>query len=195
VFAQDVSIMTNRLFLLLGLSIFLANFSAARAACNVDIAKPWGKTGIVVEAFSHGPDCEKAVVALVLRDGHGKVLFNYMSQAGVVGSFTTLAPALVKTPAQMHTALLNWAGVAVGSKLDVMSGFPPWKKGAMAPAETPPSEFPFTANEEISRDDYLKWQGQKRPVFCFVQGIESQKCLVLTDENAIIDIGIQSFPG
>ncbi|MDE2445946.1 MAG: hypothetical protein KGO94_07190 [Alphaproteobacteria bacterium] len=133
---------------------------------------------------------------MVFRNAEGAVVYDYISAAVYVGTFTTLSRSPVKTQGEMHNALVDWIATANSSiKLDTMKDFPEWKSGAESPDTTKPSEFPFTVDSEITREDYLKWQQQNRPVFCFVQGLESAKCLVLTREKTLVEIGIQSFPG
>ena len=174
---------------------WLGQLAYASATCNVAVSKPWAKTSVHIEAFSNGPDCARAVVALVVRDAKGMALYHFMAKAEDVGIFTSLAPAPVTNVPKMRAALNDWLLAAGNSKQDRLGSFPKWKVGADGPATMPPAEFPFTVNSGVSREDYSKWQKDNLPVFCFVQGIESQNCLILTRDGVVKEVGIQSFPG
>ena len=187
--------MSKNIFIIVALGFWLGVSGYASAGCNVMVSKPWSKTSIRIDAFSNGPDCAKAVVALVMRDATGKALYHFMARAEDVGIFTSLAPTPVTDMPKMRLALNDWLVAAGGSKQDHLSSFPVWKQGADGPATTPPAEFPFTVNSAVSREDYVKWQKENLPVFCFVQGIESENCVVLTKEGVVNEVGIQSFPG
>jgi hypothetical protein len=54
--------------------------------------------------------------------------------------------------------------------------------------------FPFYPSEGVTREAYLAARAANAPMWCFVQGMESQACLVLRD-GAITELGAQSFPG
>ena len=40
----------------------------------------------------------------------------------------------------------------------------------------------------------MKLRGQKLPLFCYVQGMESMGCVAL-DGESITKVGLQTFPG
>jgi hypothetical protein len=137
-----------------------------------------------IEAFSDGPNCEKAVVVFVVRDSTGKVLFNNDHEAQFVA---TLAQA--RTRIQMQAALRDWIDVSRSSNFH--STLPNWASGATLPTQT---EFAFIPHDAITRTDYVSIRTSRKPFFCYVQGMESLKCLVYRNDG-IEDFGIQAFPG
>ena len=55
-------------------------------------------------------------------------------------------------------------------------------------------EFPLYLEDGTTREDYAALRVKKLPMFCYVQGMESQACLALED-GGLRKIGAQSFPG
>jgi hypothetical protein len=137
-----------------------------------------------LEAFSDGPTCAKAITVFAVRDASGKVLHSETYQSQFVA---TLGEA--RTLPQMRLALRDWIGI--GANPGFHADLPNWLAGATAPQER---EFPFTPDQSITRADYLAVKARRMPVLCYVQGMESLKCLVYRN-GGLEPFGIQSFPG
>lgn len=179
-------------------TFIVASTLTARADCNVNFSHNWQlgpKRIYKVDASSVGPDCKHAVALLVVRDSKGEVQYTYSGATRDNGIFGSLAEKPVTDVNQMRVALGEWLKAGLSSKKNSMAKFIPWRKGAAGPAEDPPSEFPFTLESDVSRDTYEEWRKADLPVFCFVQGMESMRCLVASKDGAVIELGIQSFPG
>ena len=172
--------------------------SNANADCNLTISKKWNvgrSLPYSIQASSIGFDCKLAVALLVIRDEKGEVVYTYAGATRDNGIFGSLAEKPATNLKFMRVALTEWLRAGLSSKKNSLAKFLPWKKDAAGPTETPPAEFPFMLNSDISREIYEEWRKQDLPVLCFVQGIESERCVVLTKENTVSELGIQSFPG
>ncbi len=184
--------------LLLLASACIVLTESARASCDLTVARAWQvgrKLPYSVEASSVGPDCKRAVALLVVRDGKGEVRYSFSAAAKDIGTFGNLAEVQVVDAKKMRVALTEWLETGLDSKMNHLTKYPEWKDGAEGPAEIPPAEFPFAASSDLTRDTYEKWRKQNLPVFCFVQGIESERCLVLVKDGSVSEVGLQSFPG
>jgi hypothetical protein len=176
----------------------MAQAPMALADCNATISKKWDvgrKLPYSVEASSIGPDCQRAVALMVVRDGKGNVKYSFSGAAKDNGIFGNLAGAPIADIKKMRVALGEWLDAGLSSKKNKLSTFLEWKAGTEGPTENPPAEFPFTVNSEVLRGTYEAWRKQDVPVFCFVQGMESMRCVVVTKDSTISEVGIQSFPG
>lgn len=163
--------------------------SASQAAdCAAKASAPWteGGKGIVAEATSSGPRCGAAKLALVLRGAGGEVLFKFDATADSVMPFVQ-----VKSKADMQAALASWVADA-RTQMPTTAKLPNWKQGQDQPSD---GEFPFYPDEGVKRAEYLALRAAKRPMFCFVQGMESLSCLVIGADGKAKTIGAQSFPG
>ena len=186
-----------RTLLLLATSFF-AFTGSADARCDITASRAWAvgrKLPYSMEASSVGSECKRSVVLIVVRDGKGEVKYSFSGPARDNAIFSGLADTPVANTKNMRVALGEWLDAGLSSKKNKLSQYLEWKAGTEGPAETPPAEFPFTVNSEVSRETYEEWRKQSLPVFCFVQGIESMRCLVLTKDGTIGDVGVQSFPG
>lgn len=184
--------------LLLFATALFALTTSAEASCDVTVARAWKvgrKLPYSVEASSVGPDCKRAVALMVVRDGKGEVKYSFSSAAKDIGIFGNLAEAPVADKKIMRVALGEWLDVGLSSNQKRLSNYLEWKAGTDGPAENPPAEFPFTVSSDVSRETYEEWRKQNVPVFCFVQGMESMRCIVLTKDGSISEVGIQRFPG
>jgi hypothetical protein len=173
----------------------VANFARAGQAaptntpsrCTTFAATPWAagpNPRVRIEAFSDGPSCAKAVAVIVVRDVLGSVLYSDSYQTQFV---LPLSEARSRT--QLQAALQNWMTGVNGASLK--NNLPDWVRGATAPIE---KEFGFSPAEGITRDDYLAIKSGRAPLLCYVQGMESIKCLVYRN-GGFQDFGIQAFPG
>jgi hypothetical protein len=171
-------------------SIVAGSAAAAPAPtprCTAYSTATWAASATVrlkLEAFSDGPTCAKSVAVFVVRDSAGTVLYSESHQSEFVMSL-----AGARNRQQMQAALSDW--VRVGKGANFTANLPNWVSGATAPVET---EFGFMPNDGITRADYLAVKTSRAPLLCYVQGMESLRCLVYRN-NGLEDFGIQSFPG
>jgi hypothetical protein len=178
------------------LAALLPAFATAQASgaskaqpsrCATFASAPWlgGPTPrLKIEAFSEGPTCAKAVTVFVVRDASGDVLYSESHQSQFVMPLSD-----ARTRAQMQTALRSWVTSINGAS--IRAGLPDWRSGAEAPVD---QEFGFLPAEGMSRTDYLAIKTGRMPLLCYVQGMESLKCLVYRN-GGFEDFGIQLFPG
>jgi hypothetical protein len=161
---------------------------ASVRGCVVTATAPWRPAGagaFEVSASSAGPDCAHAVATIAIRDAAGQVLW---AEAAPTAQLFGLADA--HDNAAMQTALANWIESS-NHTIAATSALPDWPQGAEAPQS---GEFPFYPEQDLPRDEYLALRARNAPVFCYVQGMESQACVAL-DNGAIRKIGVQTFPG
>ena len=89
----------------------------------------------------------------------------------------------------MQRRLQEWVSPP-GAAPDSTGDLPEWAANADYPGN---SEFPFRPYG-LERADYAALRARDAPMFCFVQGMESQACFWL-DQGALRRIGEQQFPG
>jgi hypothetical protein len=162
----------------------------ATGRCNVFVSAPWenGQTLIQApimrtEAYSDGPSCAKAVIVYVVRDSKGRIIYSQSH----VSQFVAITRD-ARTPRQMRAALRDW--VSLRNSALTSSSLPDWLPNADGPV---PREFGFTPDPSISRATYLAIRASRSPILCYVQGIESLRCLVWRN-NQLEPLGIQQFP-
>ena len=190
--------MRNQFLSLLILSANIAVAPHVWADCNASVSKKWNvgrSLPYSVEASSVGPDCKRAVALLVVRDSKGEVKYSLSMASQDNAVFGNLADAPVADIKNMRVALGDWLDTGLSSKKNRLSKFLEWKAGTDGPTESPPAEFPFTVSSDVSQETYEGWRKQNVPVFCFVQGMESMRCVVLTKDGSVTEVGMQSFPG
>lgn len=89
----------------------------------------------------------------------------------------------------MQAALADW--ILPVNRSNFKAGLPDWLPGADAPVE---QEFGFTPAETMTREEYLGIKGDRTPLRCYVQGMESINCVIF--HGGVIDpFGLQAFPG
>lgn len=162
--------------------------SASVSGCQAIVADHWRPASGVdfaVEAQTFGPNCEKAVATLVIRNTQGGVVWteSYPTQNVMV-----LAPA--HDAAAMQAALRQWITES-NHTITTSSAFPEWPQGASGPQN---GEFPFYPSDQFDRDNYEALRRTNTPVYCYVQGAESQACLALMN-GELVNVGVQTFPG
>lgn len=183
--------MTNRskLSAIAALACFITSGALAAAPdCSVSAASTWtAKPGsrFPVEAYSHGAECAQAVVEIIVREGGGRALWTDSAPAENVMIFGG-----IKTRAKMARALKEW--ISGEQMFKSSADLPPWKTGAGQPAT---GEFPFYPEAGVDRAHYEQVRAAKLPVFCYVQGMESEACIVLHEDGRMEKLGAQSFPG
>lgn len=160
---------------------------ALAAGCDARAAYAWaaGAQTLSVEAVSFGPDCARAVATLVMRDASGDPLFidSYLARHVMV-----LAGA--EGQAAMQTALGEWLD-ASNPAMPTSAALPDWPANAQAPVS---GEFPFYPSEGLDRAGYIALRAANAPLYCFVQGMESLRCVAYEGEG-VTDVGVQLFPG
>lgn len=156
--------------------------------CTVTATAPWrseGAAALEVTASSAGPDCEHAVATIAIRDAAGQVLW---ADAAPTAHLFGLNDA--HDNAAMQTALAQWI-TSSNHTMETTSALPDWPQGADQPQN---GEFPFYPDHDLNREAYQALRTANVPVFCYVQGMESQACLALQN-GQISKVGVQSFPG
>ncbi len=166
-----------------------ANTSAQPAVLN-DCAASARSTWIAAErgsysaeAYASGPTCEQAVATIVVRAADGTAI---MVEAAPTQHLFGLNEA--KDSSAMQTKLAEWLDQQ-SSPFASSDKLPAWASGAAQPDS---GEFPFYP--DIDREGYEQIRAAKAPMFCFVQGMESQACYALRD-GQLERIGVQTFPG
>jgi hypothetical protein len=159
--------------------MFLGAAVPAQAAgnCSASASRAW-LGGTTIEAFAQGPTCEKAVVTLVIRNMAGNPLFMQAHDTAFLMNFTQAPAANAKA---LGVTLKDWisgGGFMTSADRLVLDG-----------------EFPFTVNEGVGKATLAKYRKEKMPLFCYIQGMESGNCVVLDKDGAVVDLGVQSFPG
>lgn len=181
-------------FLIAGALALAAACSPAQEAdssivpgCDLRAASQWvaGEETFSVEATTAGPDCQRAVATIALRNSSGVPIY---AEAHLAENIMLLAPA--HDTAAMQTALQEWVTYD-NHTMSTTSALPDWPVGAEGPQN---GEFPFHPAEGYVRESYMALRASNLPLFCYVQGMESLLCLVYGD-GGIEQIGVQQFPG
>lgn len=169
--------------------------AAAATGCNVSVEKPWIDQETPVrrytsEAHVLGPTCQQAVVVLVIRQREGTPIYTW---SGLTDYLFGLNEA--DDPAAMKEALSDW--INQGTEVDTTATLPSWEETEGQPRR---AEFPFMPEEWFDKAAWDALKAEKLEMFCFPQGIESQKCAVLRpgadgQPPSMEEIGLQLFPG
>ena len=165
----------------------LTGGAAAAGGCDLAVGSVWvpaRQKPHRAEAFSHGPNCLKAIVVITVRGPDGSPQWIDAMKASDLMTF-----ADVKTTSAMKAALNDW--IAQGGPLRTAGDLPTWLPGAEHPVN---GEFPFYPEQGVDRDYYEKARAMRAPLFCYVQGMESMSCVALI-EGGMVKLGVQSFPG
>lgn len=167
-----------------GFFLFFAA-SAAAQACEGVYETRWngGVEGIHYITVQVGAgDCTKAGLELFIYGPDDYPVYS--------DSFNTaqLAPFTWYGAEEFQIAMDEWLSEFGWGR--VTSELPP-----IAPGETlSTGEFPF--ERIVDAQMYDKLRSQDRPMVCFIQGLESQRCIgIFAGNGGIFDIGIQYFPG
>ncbi len=158
--------------LVLGLALFT---SPASAACTASASRNW-VSGLTIEAFAQGPSCAQAVAVISIRKKSGEAVWVQSYITANVMNFTQPAASTSK---QLAATLKDWISG---------DGF---MKSADKLVES--GEFPFTKNDDA--ETFTKYRKAKAPLFCYIQGMESGNCLTVGKDGAVVELGVQSFPG
>tara|TARA_R110002110_G_scaffold407977_4_gene629272 strand:- start:5895 stop:6446 length:552 start_codon:yes stop_codon:yes gene_type:complete len=152
--------------------------------CGLSVRQIW------LESFTAEADtpdnCSGSEITLRVRNRTGAVVHNSTYPVSDLFGFGD-----VDTPADMREALEEW--ISRYPAAATTDRLPAWREGEAAPDHR---EFPFYADDGISRERYEQIRQEKRLLHCFVQGGESLLCLTPDDRGDGLEvIGIQSFPG
>jgi hypothetical protein len=154
----------------------------AENGCPATASGTW--SGMQVEANANGADCATAQATITIRNG-ARVLW---SEEYPVNEVMVLAgPESVE---DLQRRLNEWVNPP-GAARDSTGDLPVWAAGAQNPMS---GEFPFYAEKGVDRAAYETLRGADVPMFCYVQGMESEACLAL-ENGRVTKIGVQSFPG
>jgi hypothetical protein len=159
----------------------------AANGCAATASAPWvaGAETLTVEGSTTGADCASAEARMALRRADGGEMYGQVFPAS---SIMTLAGA--ESVADMERRLHEWVSPP-GAALDSTGDLPEWEANAELPGN---SEFPFRPYGGTDRAAYEALRATDAPMFCFVQGMETQACFWL-DQGALRRIGEQQFPG
>ena len=147
----------------------------ADASCTASASRSW-VSGLTIDAFAQGPTCAQAVGVISIRKKSGEAVWVQSYITANVMNFTQPAA----TNSKILTATLK----------DWISG-----NGFMKSADklVEGGEFPFTKNDDAQ--SFAKFRKSKAPLFCYIQGMESGNCLTVDKDGAVVELGVQSFPG
>jgi hypothetical protein len=176
---------------------------AVLAACTQEAAPPAGETqtaeavnncpaqasaawdAFTIEAVATGADCAQAQATLTIRNANGGVAY---TQTYPTSQVMVLVGA--ESPADMERMLREWVSPP-GAAKDSTGDLPVWEANAEQPVS---GEFPFYPEEGVDRAAYEALRRGDAPMFCYVQGMESEACL--WNQNGVVTkIGVQTFPG
>lgn len=168
----------------------------AAEGCGMRAQAPWTRAGagwsVVGDAV--GADCASADVTIHLLDPSGGVArsetFKAADLRAVFGEAAE-KPALDR--ATMTAALAAWIAPNDDQLFKFSSDLPPWATARDQPSGAG-GEFPFMPDAGIDRGGYEKLRAANLPLFCYVQGAESMRCVVV-EKGGLRSIGVQSFPG
>jgi len=158
----------------------------AGAACAASAESEWTvttETSLTVRARAWGPTCKQAVVAVAIWGKDGAPNYSFISAMADIEGFDEVTDA-----AGLTKALQGWAD----GQADTTDTLPEWKEGD--PSPDPSAEFSFYPEDGMDRAAYVAIRTAKLPMFCFVQGQESQQCVYLQD-GGVQSVGVQTFPG
>lgn len=165
-----------------------ADQSATVTGCAANATTSWAPEGgpaLNIEANVSGPDCQHAVATLVIRDAQNNVQWAEIYRAEHVMVLAGAADA-----AAMQTAANEW--VAFDNHTMATTGaLPEWPANAEQPQN---GEFPFYPESDVTREIYNTYRTRDLPMYCYVQGMESQACLTW-DTDRLVLLGVQTFPG
>jgi hypothetical protein len=155
--------------------------------CPASASSQWntGNQVVAVEAVAGGEACASAHATLTFRDAEGATLYEETFEAQHV-----MVLAGAESVDDMRRRLNEWISPP-GAAPDSTRDLPEWAAGAESPMQ---GEFPFYPEEGLTRTAYEALRTLDAPMFCFVQGMESQACLTM-QSGALRKIGVQAFPG
>lgn len=162
----------------------------ATTACTVAVDAPWnGAAGYRLRASAAGESCATAAITIEVVSPEGEFVFrDDYSGADLPILFDGLTDE-----DGLRVSLKSWLADA---ERNLTAGeLPIWPLGAEGPL-TPDGEgeFPFYPAEGMDQARYEAIRATNSPLFCFLQGAESTKCLTF-EHQALMVIGLQVIPG
>jgi hypothetical protein len=154
----------------------------AENGCPATASGTW--QGLQVDASANGADCATAQATITIGNGGGTL----WSETYPANQVMVLAGA--ESVEDMQRRLNEWVNPP-GAARDSTGDLPVWTAGAQSPMS---GEFPFYVEEGVDRARYESLRGRDAPMFCYVQGMESEACLAL-ENGRVAKVGVQSFPG
>jgi hypothetical protein len=159
-----------------------ASARVAENGCPAAASGTW--QGLQVDASASGADCGSAQATITIGN-NGATLWSETYPANQV-----MVLAGAESVEDMQRRLNEWVNPP-GAARDSTGDLPVWAAGAQSPNS---GEFPFYAEEGVERATYETLRGRDAPMFCYLQGMESEACLAL-ENGRVTKIGVQSFPG
>lgn len=160
-----------------------AQTAEAANNCPAQASASWD--AFTIEAVARGGHCAQAQATLTIRNANGDLAY---AETYEVAQVMVLAGA--ESPADIERMLREWVSPP-GAAKDSTGDLPVWEAGAEQPMS---GEFPFYPEEGMDRAAYEALRRSDAPMFCYVQGMESEACLVVQN-GAVTKIGVQTFPG
>ena len=160
---------------------------AMAQGCAAKVTVPWsGAKGYKIVASSKGARCAAATIALTIVDPNGETTEVYSAKVDENALFFE-----VKTPKGMQSALSEWVSEPAKERKTV-ADLPEWPEGQEQPIN---GDFPFYPDEHVDRLFYEDVRSTTLPMLCFVQGMESARCIYIDAHGGVNNLGAQSFPG
>lgn len=163
---------------------------APKAKCAVSVDAPWtGANGYMLRASAAGESCAAAAITIEVLGPGGETLF----RDDYAGADLPILFDGLSDEAGLRTSLKSWLSDA--ERAQSTGELPAWPAGAEGPTTpTGDSEFPFYPAEGMDQARYEAIRATNSPLFCFLQGAESTKCLTF-EHQALMVIGLQVIPG
>ena len=152
--------------------------------CALDISVSWAPDGVEALSQRGTTRCAQQGEILITRTiydagGHELYRADYVTDHIMTLSFDS---GFVTEPAELPAAIEDWLTAGPGRSLT--SELPPYQDTA---------EFPFISGAD-GPNQHEAWRSGDYPMQCYVQGMESMKCVALV-EGEIVELGYQLFPG
>lgn len=168
----------------------------APEGCAMRAQAPWTRAGegwqVVGDAV--GADCRSASVTIYIVDPAGGVArTDTFKAADLRAVFGEAAAQPATDRASMSAALSSWIAPNDDQLFKSTGNLAPWATARPQPAGAGGS-FPFTPETGEDRTAYEKLRKSNLPLFCYVQGAETMRCVVV-EKGVLRSIGLQSFPG
>lgn len=160
---------------------------AMAQGCAAKVTVPWsGAKGYKIVASSKGAKCASATIALSVVGPNGEGTEVYSAKADENAVFVE-----VTNLKSMQTALNEWVATPAQER-KTTAELSEWPEGSDQPAS---GEFPFYPDEHVNQPFYEDVRSSGRPMLCFVQGMESARCVYIDAHGGVNTLGAQSFPG
>ncbi len=154
------------------------------AACNASAETTWPE-GITATGNVSGA-CQSADVSLTLTNPDSETIWQETYRSDQLFDFNWATNAV-----EMQASLDLWLGDYADARS--AGSLPEWRVGEATPVG---SEFPFYVDEGVTREAYVAAREADRPMVCYIQGMESARCLIIAPGGASVEtLGVQSFPG